>query len=114
MEATRPAADGAGREPSGSVGLLGTVSLRGPDGSVVGVTRPQVQVVLAYLVLERRPVGRDELAEVLWGDRPLANHWQGAVRGVVSKVRDLVASVGLDAAVASLGDGTFRLDIGTG
>jgi DNA-binding SARP family transcriptional activator/tetratricopeptide (TPR) repeat protein len=115
MEATRPAAGRAVREPSsGGVDLLGTVCLRGPDGAAVAVTRPQVQVVLAFLVLERRLVGRDELAEVLWGDRPLANHWQGAVRGVVSKVRDLVAAVDLDAAVASLGDGTVRLAVGAG
>ncbi|WP_421118682.1 ATP-binding protein [Aquihabitans daechungensis] len=115
MKATRSAdgRDGPGAA-SGRAELLGAVALRGPDGSTVPVTRPQVQVLLALLVLEGRPVTRGEIAEALWGDRPLASHWQGAVRGVVSKVRDLVTAADLDAAVSSSGDGTVHLVIGAG
>lgn len=97
---------------AGRAELLGAVVLRGPDGAAVAVTRPQVQVLLAFLLLEVRPVSRGEIAELLWGDRPLAAHWQGAVRGVVSKIRELVAAAELDAEVTSLGDGTVRLTAG--
>ncbi len=113
MEATRSATDRTPRDASGRADLLGAVLLHAPDGAPVAVTRPQVQVLLAFLLLEGRPVSRGEIAELLWGDRPLAAHWQGAVRGVVSKVRDLVAAAGLDAEVSSLGDGTVRLAVGT-
>jgi DNA-binding SARP family transcriptional activator len=113
MEATRSATDRTGPNvATGRADLLGAVALRGPDGRTVPVTRPQVQVLLALLLLENRPVARGEIAEALWGDRPLAAHWQGAVRGVVSKVRDLVAAAGIDAEVSSFGDGTVRLLIG--
>ncbi|WP_426571391.1 ATP-binding protein [Aquihabitans sp. McL0605] len=98
----------------GGADLLGSVTLRGPTGSAVLVTRPQVQVALAFLLLERRPVGRDELADLLWGDRPLATHWQGAVRGVLSKIRDLLAEVGIAGEVASRREGTVRLVVPDG
>jgi DNA-binding SARP family transcriptional activator len=115
MEASRADSGRHAVDPrAGGVELLGAVAMCGPDGRTVAVTRPQVQVLLAFLLLERRPVGRDEIAEVLWGDRPLAAHWQGAVRGVVSKVRDLVASAGIDAEVSSVGDGSVRLTTGPG
>lgn len=90
------------------VELLGTVAVHGPDG-VATATRPQVQVTLAHLVLERRPVARDEIAEVLWGDAPLSGHWKGAVRGVLSKVRDLFVEAGVHAEVASRRDGSVEL-----
>jgi DNA-binding SARP family transcriptional activator len=107
MDPTRPA---VARD---RVDLLGAVVLHGAGGDVP-VTRPQVQILLAFLLVENRPVSRDEIAELLWGDRPLAAHWQGAVRGVVSKVRDLVAVAGIGADVSSFGDGTVRLATGPG
>ncbi|MCU1371578.1 MAG: hypothetical protein JWO77_2772 [Ilumatobacteraceae bacterium] len=114
MVGTRAGSDRALSEAVGRADLLGAVVLRSPDAPAVPVTRPQVQLVLAFLLLESRPVSRGEIAELLWGDRPLADHWQGAVRGVVSKVRDLVAAASLDAAVSSLGDGTVQLVLGPG
>ena len=114
MDATRSAPGHGSAGVAGRVDLLGAVVLHGPGDEVVPVTRPQVQVLLAFLLLEGRPVSRGEIAELLWGDRPLAAHWQGAVRGVVSKVRDLVAAAALDAGVSSLGDGTVRLVAGPG
>lgn len=98
----------------GGAELLGSVRLLGPDGAVAAITRPQVQVALAFLLVERRPVGRGELAELLWGDRPLADHWQGAVRGVLSKLRDHLAEAGIDGGIASPRDGTVRLVVPEG
>lgn len=62
----------------------------------VVVGRPQVQLCLAILVLERhRAVTRHELAHALWGDE-LGPHWQGALRGVLSRVRDALLAAGFD------------------
>ncbi|MDQ3641242.1 MAG: hypothetical protein M3450_07220, partial [Actinomycetota bacterium] len=49
----------------------------------------------AYLVLERRrPVPRDELADVLWGEG-LPATWSAALRGVLSRLRSTLADAGL-------------------
>ena len=50
---------------------------------------------LAYLVLERRrPIPRDELAEVLWGEG-LPATWSAALRGVISRLRSTLSDAGL-------------------
>lgn len=49
----------------------------------------------AYLAIERhRPIPRDELAEVLWGEG-LPPTWTAGLRGVVSRLRATLAGVGL-------------------
>ncbi len=51
---------------------------------------------LVYLVSERhRPVAKDELADVLWGD-DLPRSWDQMLRGNASKVRTILAAAGLD------------------
>lgn len=73
------------------------------------------RLALAYLVVERhRPVSSDELAEVLWGDS-LPSTWRSALRGLVSKVRELLATAGVDRerAVAS-GPGWYQLGLPAG
>ncbi len=57
-------------------------------------------LALAFLVCERhRPVPRDELAEVVWGDE-LPRSWEQLLRGIASKARTLLAAAGLDPAEA--------------
>ena len=73
------------------------------------IGRPQVQLVLAHLLLERRPTTPGGLADLLWGEQPLGPHWRGAVRGVLSKVRDACEAAGIDAVVAVQGDGAFAI-----
>jgi DNA-binding SARP family transcriptional activator len=92
----------------GRVELLGAVRLLGPLGAR-SIGRPQLQLVLALLVLEDRPVERGEVAEVLWGERALSPHWKGAVRGVLSKLREAFDEVGLAVEVVAGSDGTVRL-----
>ena len=61
---------------------------------------PLGRVGLAYLVTERhRPVPRDELAEILWGDG-LPRSWETSVRVLVSKLRVLLERAGLAPAQA--------------
>ena len=73
------------------------------------------RLTLAFLVVERhRPVSSDELAEVLWGDS-VPPSWRSALRGLVSRVRELLSSGGVDraGAVAS-GSGWYQLNLPTG
>lgn len=56
----------------------------------------QGRLVFAYLLAEEgRPVPRDELAEVLWGDAPPAS-WEKALSVLVSKLRALLEDCGVD------------------
>jgi DNA-binding SARP family transcriptional activator len=104
--------DGMDIGPGGAQ-LLGAVALHGPKGTIA-VSRPQVQLLLAYLLAERRPVTRDEVAGLLWGDRPLSPHWQGAVRGVTAKLRDHLAAAGVDGKLRASAEGTIRLTVPDG
>lgn len=94
---------------AGRAVLLGTVAIIGPGGTEVPVTRPQVQLLLAHLLWERRPTTTDAVAELLWGDQPLSPHWRGAVRGVVSKTREVLAEASVAADLVATGDGILRL-----
>src|SRR5262249_56428658 len=67
-----------------------------------------------YLVSERhRAVSRDELVELLWPDSP-PPAWEGAVSALVSKLRSLLAEVGLgrDAIASSFGCYHVKLPAG--
>lgn len=60
----------------------------------------QGRLVFAYLLAaEGRPVPRDELADVLWGDAPPAR-WEKALSVLVSKLRALLEECGLDGQAA--------------
>jgi DNA-binding SARP family transcriptional activator/ABC-type glycerol-3-phosphate transport system substrate-binding protein len=60
----------------------------------------QGRLVFAYLLAEEsRPVPRDELAEVLWGDAPPVR-WEKALSVLVSKLRGLLEKCGVDGQAA--------------
>lgn len=89
--------------------LLGDVSVRRDDGTTVTLRRGQARMAVTLLVMERhRVVSRSELADQLW-PAGLPPHWEGAVRGVVSKVRSFLDSGDLAGILVSAGDG-WRLD----
>jgi len=79
----------------GRLFLLGAVRAA-HDGREVVLAGAQPRLLLTYLALQRgRIVPNDELGEVLWGARP-ARHWEGALRGVVTKVRVFLRELGPD------------------
>lgn len=96
------------------VAVTGEVRLVAPGGTTHPIRGGQAQLVLAALALLRRPVLRDEVAELLWGDTPLPDHWAGAVRGVVSKVRSALVGAGLAPEVLRADAGAISLDPAVG
>jgi DNA-binding SARP family transcriptional activator len=78
------------------ISLMGDVSVSvDATAHVSGHLRSlQARVVLAMLVLERpRPVHRDELATLLWGDERPAS-WESVLRTAVARVRATLADAG--------------------
>ena len=60
----------------------------------------QGRIVFAYLAAQNgRPVPRDELAELLWGDDPPAT-WEKALRVLMTKLRALLVECGIDGSTA--------------
>ncbi len=90
------------------------MGVRGPSGTRVEIARPQVAAVLAMLWDEARPVRRDELAELLWGEWDLPTHWTGAVRGVLAKARAVLEEAGLDRAALQSESGLIHLRLPVG
>ena len=70
----------------------------------------------AYLVLNRRqPVGRDELAEAIWGDE-IPDGWDPALNALISRVRAMLKPVAAaEPELAIQGDvGRYQLRLPTG
>jgi DNA-binding SARP family transcriptional activator len=90
------------------------ISILGVVGATVGDRQlvlhgSQPRIVLAVLVLHRgQPVTADELAAALW-PRTRSAHWEGAVRGVISKVRSFLHELGVSAPVLDNIGHTYRL-----
>jgi len=94
--------------------VLGRAVVRGPSGTDVAIARPQVAAVLALLWDEDRPVRREEVAELLWGEWDLPDHWQGAVRGVVAKARRALEAAGFPDDTLTSDHGLIRLRLPEG
>lgn len=79
------------------VHLTGGVRMDGPHGSFVDADLPgnQGRIAFVALAVERRPISHDELAEIVWGEQ-LPERWKGSLAAVVSKIRSLVTSIGLE------------------
>jgi SARP family transcriptional regulator, regulator of embCAB operon len=77
--------------------LTGGVRFEGPRGRFVDADLPghQGRIALVALALERRPLARHELAEIVWGES-MPTQWNGALSTVLSKIRTLFARSGLD------------------
>ena len=74
----------------------------------------QGRLAAAYLVTEgRRPVARDELAEVLWPDR-LPPSFEVALSAIVSKLRAGFARLGLGRDALTAASGCYHLSLPKG
>lgn len=63
-------------------------------------TGRQGRILFAYLVAQKgRPVPRDELAQLLWGDEPPAT-WEKALRVLMTKLRSLLDESGVEGSAA--------------
>jgi DNA-binding SARP family transcriptional activator len=78
------------------VRLLGRLGVEHGDLWLDGSALPgrQGRIVLAYLVLHRHPVPRDDLADVVWPGTLTAS-WERDLSAVISKVRGALDSIGL-------------------
>ena len=97
--------------------LAGRVAVE-TDGFVIEEARfpgRQGRLLFAYLAVEQgRPVPRDELAEALWEEARPAT-WDKAVSLLVSKLRNLLTSDGIDgASVLTNAFGCYQLDLPEG
>lgn len=95
--------------------LTGGIRFEGPDGVFDDGDLPghQGRIAFAALAIERRPLSHDELADIVWSERP-PDRWKTALTAVMSKIRRLVSDIGLDGTrvVASSG-GTYALAVPT-
>lgn len=91
--------------------LTGGIRLDGPSGSIVDADLPggHGRIALAALVVARRPLARDALAEIVWDSRPPAK-WEATLAPTMSKIRSLIKRTGLDdrAILQSVG-GTYAI-----
>lgn len=97
--------------------LAGRIAVE-PEGVVIDERHflgRQGRLLFAYLVVEHgRPVPRDKLADVLWGDAPPAT-WDKALSVLVSKLRGVLGESGLDGASAlTAAFGCYQLDLPEG
>lgn len=96
--------------------LIGALALQidGSDGQrpVQVDLGPLGQAAFGYLVIERRrKVPHAELAEILWGEA-LPATWRAALRGVISRLRNELESVGLDGLeVVASRSGNYQLHL---
>jgi DNA-binding SARP family transcriptional activator len=91
--------------------LTGGIRVEGSLGQFADGDLPgnQGRVAFVALTLERRPLSRDQLADIVWGES-LPARWNGALTTIVSKIRSLMTSVGLqghDVMVSS--GGTYQI-----
>jgi len=86
--------------------VTGGVRIEGPDGVAVDGDLPgnQGRVALVALAVERRALSRDELADIIWDDDPPAQ-WVGALNALISKLRGLLTSIGLDGKSSLVSEG---------
>lgn len=93
--------------------LTGGLRLDGPTGYFTDAHLPgrQGRLAFAALAVERRPLSHDQLADIVWDESP-PSQWKAALAPVVSKIRSLISTTGLDAStVLTSGGGAYALTL---
>ncbi len=91
--------------------LTGGLRLDGPTGHVTDADLPgrQGRIAFAALAVERRPLSHDQLADIIWDEAP-PPQWKAALAPVMSKIRSLITTTGLDGSeILVAGGGAYRL-----
>jgi DNA-binding SARP family transcriptional activator len=91
--------------------LTGGLRLEGPTGHVTDSDLPgrQGRIAFAALAVERQPLSHDQLAEIIWDEAP-PPQWKTALAPVISKIRSLISTTGLDGPeVLTAGGGAYNL-----
>jgi DNA-binding SARP family transcriptional activator len=91
--------------------LTGGIRVEGPLGRFSDGDLPgnQGRIAFAALTLERRPLARDQLADIVWGES-LPAQWNGALTTIVSKLRSLITAIGLHGQEVMISaGGTYQL-----
>ena len=95
--------------------LTGRLVVEGPDGAFQESDLPGNlgRVALAALAVERVPVGRELLADVLWGEE-LPDGWNGSLNSLISKIRSQFDRIGADGkTVITSAGGSYQLVLPT-
>jgi DNA-binding SARP family transcriptional activator/streptogramin lyase len=103
-------------EPHLRVSLLGQVAVVSagmPIGVSVLVARQNRLLFAGLVAQEGRPIPRDELADLIWGEAP-PETWEKAVTVIASKVRSLLAEAGLPSSALTSGRGCYQLELPEG
>ena len=76
--------------------LIGRVMIETDESVLEASALPgrQGRLAFVYLAAEPRRVDRHELADVMWEELPEA--WEGSINSVVSRLRKVFESLGLD------------------
>jgi DNA-binding SARP family transcriptional activator len=93
--------------------LTGGLRLEGPSGHFTDSDLPgrQGRIAFAALAVERRPLSHDHLADIIWDESP-PPQWKPALAPVISKIRSLISSTGLDGSeVLTAGGGAYGLTL---
>jgi DNA-binding SARP family transcriptional activator len=109
---TRHGDDPHGGPHLGDIGIrltiLGWVTLEEGEPPVrrAVMRGTQARAVLSMLALRRGPVHKNELAELLW-PTTLPDHWEGALRGLITKSRRFLDAGGLSGRDLLVGEGGY-------
>jgi DNA-binding SARP family transcriptional activator len=97
------------------VHVLGRVGVAGPQGAFDQRDLPGVQgaILLTFLVVERRPLARDHIADVLWQGHPPAG-WASALNALLSRCRTLLTRAGLPRSTVLSSGGTIEAALPAG
>ena len=93
-----------------SLTLLGGLDLRSADGRELALTTRKDRLLLAYLALNAgRPLGRDRLAGLLWGDRG-ESQARDSLRQSLAAIRQAFRPAALDPILSDRESATFNPD----
>ncbi|HET7275715.1 MAG TPA: AAA family ATPase, partial [Longimicrobiaceae bacterium] len=90
---------------------LGELRLAGPDGDVLGGRRKELALLVYLARSGPRPVRREELATLLWGERGEARARHSLRQALLTLRKALGSRLEIDAETVRLAEGAIALDL---